>query len=291
LNNDECHGQPQGLVVGDPKSRVQLPACGLFNSLLGTCPSRVATLRGMDDQRWETAALRESQARHSGRPAVSQERRPVSIEPAMWVTLREASDATGIPVGTLGSWARRGTVESYLEGNGGRKLRIVDLNDVRGRARELGRPVAPVPVRRVAESEAPSTAEQRSAASPPPGGGDENMMIVPLDAWNKMLNQLGNLHEAGQQLAEARERAAKAETEVVFLRERLSELREQDSPAATEQSSVGSPPPSGGDESEPWMPPETEPTDTTPSANGDEPGGSPQRLWRTLYAGWKSRRR
>lgn len=50
-------------------------------------------------------------------------------------------------------------------------------------------------------------------------------MIVPIDAWNKMLNQLGNLHEAGRQLAEARERAARAETEARFLRERLSELR------------------------------------------------------------------
>jgi hypothetical protein len=52
-------------------------------------------------------------------------------------------------------------------------------------------------------------------------------MLVPLDAWNKMLNQLGNLHEAGQQLAEARERAAKAETQAAFLRERLGELREE----------------------------------------------------------------
>lgn len=55
----------------------------------------------------------------------------------------------------------------------------------------------------------------------------EGSMLVPLDAWNRMLNQLGNLHEAGQQLAEARERAAKAETEALFLKERLSELRDQ----------------------------------------------------------------
>jgi hypothetical protein len=50
-------------------------------------------------------------------------------------------------------------------------------------------------------------------------------MLVPIDAWDKMLLQLGNLHEAGQQLAEARERAAKAETEAQFLKERLTELR------------------------------------------------------------------
>ena len=51
--------------------------------------------------------------------------------------------------------------------------------------------------------------------------------MVPLDAWNRMLNQLGNLHEAGRDLAEARERAARAETEAAFLRERLSDMREQ----------------------------------------------------------------
>ncbi len=56
-------------------------------------------------------------------------------------------------------------------------------------------------------------------------------MIVPVDAWNKMLNQLGNLHEAGRELASARERAAKAETEARFLRERLAELRRAEQPA------------------------------------------------------------
>jgi uncharacterized membrane protein len=41
------------------------------------------------------------------------------------------------------------------------------------------------------------------------------------------MDQLGNLHEAGLHLAEARERAAKAETEASFLRERLSEMRSE----------------------------------------------------------------
>ena len=50
-------------------------------------------------------------------------------------------------------------------------------------------------------------------------------MLVPIDEWRRLLNQLGNLHEAGQQLADARERAAKAETEAVFLKERIKELR------------------------------------------------------------------
>ena len=61
---------------------------------------------------------------------------------------------------------------------------------------------------------------RRIRPSPPPG-----TMLVPIEAWDKMLHQLGNLHEAGQQLAEARERAARAETEASFLRERLAEMR------------------------------------------------------------------
>ena len=52
-------------------------------------------------------------------------------------------------------------------------------------------------------------------------------VLVPLDQWTSLLNQLGNLHQAGQQLAEARERAAKAETEAKFFSERLKEMREE----------------------------------------------------------------
>ena len=55
---------------------------------------------------------------------------------------------------------------------------------------------------------------------------DENM-LVPISAWKKVLDQLGNLHEASQQMAEARERAAKAEAEAEFLREKLKNTREQ----------------------------------------------------------------
>ena len=57
--------------------------------------------------------------------------------------------------------------------------------------------------------------------------GQEDSLLVRLDAWNTVLNQLGNLHEASQQMAEARERAAKAEAEAEFLREKLKNTREQ----------------------------------------------------------------
>jgi hypothetical protein len=88
-------------------------------------------------------------------------------------------------------------------------------------------------------------------------------MLVPLDAWNRMLNQLGNLHEAGQQLAEARERAAKAETEAHFLKERLAELRAQaDQTRESDEPATGS----------------------GPSASG------PFSLVGKIYSGWRRRR-
>jgi len=56
---------------------------------------------------------------------------------------------------------------------------------------------------------------------------DDNNLIVPLEAWQTVLNQLGNLHEANQLMADARERAAKAEAEAEYLREKLKNTREQ----------------------------------------------------------------
>ena len=262
----------------------------------------------MDAQRWETQALRENRARRTRRPAVSQDRRPVRS--AVWVTLREASDATGIPVGTLGSWVRRGTVDSYLEANGGRKLWVVDLDGVRSRARELGRPISspPSPPGAVLPPRGGETKLPSPAVSPPPAGVGSPLtgaqietMIVPIDAWNKMLNQLGNLHEAGQQLAEARERAAKAETEALFLRERLAELRGEDELLAPPASS----PPAEAETEQPASPPaavlptkggETEFADPlheaqpVASAESERPGAATV-LWRYLLGSWKSRRR
>jgi hypothetical protein len=63
----------------------------------------------------------------------------------------------------------------------------------------------------------------RPAAGPTPEG---NAMLVPRDAWDRLLAQLGNLHQAGQQLAEARERAARAATEASVLRQERDLLRE-----------------------------------------------------------------
>ena len=161
---------------------------------------------------WETEALRTSsnQASTTARPTRGD-----------WLTLREASDATGVQLSTLRNWARKGRVPTTLEESTEGTHRMVSLEGVRARARQLGHPVVesqPTATPPVAPASSQIVDDEK--VTPPPG-----TMLVPIDAWDKMLLQLGNLHEAGQQLAEARERAARAETEAAFLRERLAEMR------------------------------------------------------------------
>lgn len=105
-------------------------------------------------------------------------------------------------------------------------------------------------------------------------------MIVPIAAWDKMLVQLGNLHEAGQQLAEARERAAKAETEAGFLRERLGEFRHD---RQLSRETTPAPP----------AKPELDPTEVASAAVSVvlEPPAQSEKLWRYIYRGWRQRRR
>ena len=66
------------------------------------------------------------------------------------------------------------------------------------------------------------TTEETEEDSVQKTSGDN--LIVPLEAWQNVLNQLGNIHEANQLMAESRERAAKAEAEAEFLREKLKKL-------------------------------------------------------------------
>jgi hypothetical protein len=124
-----------------------------------------------------------------------------------WATLRQAEAVSGVAASTIRNWARKGKVASRLDHRVDGPRRMVQLGDVVRRASNLDEPPPP----------------PRVAATAP--NVPDGQMLVPLDAWERMLIQLGNLHEAGQQLADARERAAKAETESSFLRERLAEIR------------------------------------------------------------------
>jgi hypothetical protein len=224
---------------------------------------------------WETEALRTSPRRVE--PAVRLDPPDPPPNPAApgWVTLRDAHYETGIPVETLRKWARRKNIPSSMEQTEYGTRRMVSLDDVIARAHALGRPLAPVPSeqRDHHESHPPPESDLPGEMSPPPGPQPaaavvpEGTVLVPIAAWDKMLMQLGNLHEAGQQLAEARERAAKAETEAKFLRERLREVRETPDP----EPSTHSAPPAGGDA----------PTE----------GAPPEKMWRYVYRGWSRRRK
>lgn len=189
---------------------------------------------------WETEALRGATPRSSAPP-----RQREGPSPSDWVTLRQAGDATGLEVTTLRNWARKGRVPTTLDQTPEGPRRLVSLEGVRARARHLGQTANPV---EAVASIAPKQEQEAVPGSPPPG-----TMLVPIDAWDKMLLQLGNLHQAGQQLAEARERAARAETEAGFLRERLAELRQ----AATAPDPIPEVEPPAVAEPSPTMEPES----------------------------------
>ena len=182
---------------------------------------------------WETEAIRAS----------SRQIRPSGADDG-WLTLREAQDETGIPIATLRKWARREAVPSYLEDTPVGQRRMVSREGVRQRAAKLGRtikdPSPPQPPPPRMETPAPQPVARSAPARPdqtqPVSPGT---MLVPIDAWDKMMTQLGNLHQAGRELAEARERAAKAETEVKFLKERFAEMRgRQEAPVAQPESTM-----------------------------------------------------
>jgi hypothetical protein len=207
-------------------------------------------------------------------------------EPADWLTLRQANEITGVPVPTLRKWALRDSVPSYLERTPVGQIRMVSLEGVYRRAEQLGREVGAMPSRR--EHPRPTTTPPAVdltdvARAPTQPVVPEGTMLVPLDAWNKMLNQLGNLHEAGQQLAEARERAAKAETQAAFLKERLGELRED---LARERERSMAPEAAG--------PGLASPGSSTEEAPPGRPAGLtayPVAMTKQLFSMWKARRR
>ncbi len=175
-------------------------------------------------------------------------------EPAtdIYVTLREAEELTGVKASTIRNWARKGTVPSQVQPRRDGTRRLVDLSAAAARA-------------------------ARSSPPPPPPAGDvplpEGHLLVPLDAWEKMLLQLGNLYQAGRDLAEARERAAKAETEAAFLRERLADIR-----TSLPAHPVPQPPP---------PPPERAVAET--GGLKEKERHLPQPRWKRIYRAWRGK--
>jgi len=87
--------------------------------------------------------------------------------------------------------------------------------------------VDPKPMPKAAPEPVVETAENESEVGEATIDIEAGQMLVPIDAWTRILEQVGHVHEAGQQVAEARERAARAETENGFLKEQLRDLKAQ----------------------------------------------------------------
>lgn len=205
---------------------------------------------------WETEALRTS-----ARPSRVDPGGETADDSGDWLTLREASEVTGVPSSTIRKWARQENIPSFLERTTNGHVRLVSMAGIRRWTDQIGRDIE-------------STASDPEVAVRGPRQEEsipEGSMLVPLDAWNRMLNQLGNLHEAGQQVAEARERAAKAETEARFLKERLADLREE-----LERAKVDVPDSKEGQSS------------TSEDENG-QTTSSTSSLINRAYQGWRSR--
>lgn len=143
-----------------------------------------------------------------------------------WVTLRDANAITGASVSALRKWYRNGTVRSEeREGPHGMQ-RYVWLADVRERQRvwreaqeQRDSPVIPAP------------AGGDTAESAPEPAAAEGMVLVPMEAWQRTLDTISHgfaaMHEAGQDLAAAREMAGAQRSKAEFLERRVIELRDQ----------------------------------------------------------------
>ena len=121
---------------------------------------------------------------------------------ADWVTLRQASDQTGVSVSTLRNWYRKGLVNSRVEKGPNGAQRLVKLQEV-GERVKAKTPADPTP--------APETSS----------GGSDSVSK--------------SLHELIEELAEARERAGRAEAKAELLGQQIVELRSQQKPAAVDE--------------------------------------------------------
>ena len=184
------------------------------------------------------ASGRQARASPAGRSPKSASS-PVVHSASGRISLREAERRHGIAVRVLRAWCRDGLVDAVkMDGRNGRQWMVAPDSIVRRSAGVTARTARKVEAQE-AQTDRPTTKAQAPETARE-GSVPEGSMLVPRDAWHRILDQLGNLHIAGQELAEARERAVRAETEVVFLRERLADIRaERPTPSVEERRDAG----------------------------------------------------
>jgi excisionase family DNA binding protein len=131
-------------------------------------------------------------------------------QPDAELTLSEAARTAGVTDRTLRRWLAKGDIPGRQVPSAHGPQWLVPLAAVQQRARPNG------------QAGSPSGKGSAVVADLP-----EGYLPVPVEAWQATVTQLANLHQAGQELAEVRERAATAETTAAFLRERNDALRQE----------------------------------------------------------------
>lgn len=149
-------------------------------------------------------------------PSLAREANMIAMTEERWVTLREAQAEAGVSLSALRKWYRSGVIRSQDKEGVHGPHKLVAIDDVHRRIN--------------AYREATSPSVVPLVVVPPPSSNDGNgdnhgQMLVPREAWQQVMDQLGHIHQAGRELAEAREEKAKAEVTVDFLRPQLEDLR------------------------------------------------------------------
>ena len=140
-----------------------------------------------------------------------------AAQPLVEVTVSEAVECTGVSNKTIRRWISKGHVPARRVPTVHGDQWVLSLAALEERAAQLGKGVG-----KQEDDHGQEEGPQEGPHTPP-----HDWLPVRQEVWEATVAQLANLHEAGRELAEARERAAKAETEVFFLRERLTEMREK----------------------------------------------------------------
>ena len=115
-----------------------------------------------------------------------------------WITLRGASDETGVSISTLRNWYRKGLIDSRVEKGPNGSQRIVRLDEVTARTKRVSEPAS-----------GPARARNESPASK----GPADLPVSP------------SLSDLIAEHAAACERAGRAEARNEFLERELEELR------------------------------------------------------------------
>lgn len=122
--------------------------------------------------------------------------------PEELIPLRAAAELAGVSVGALRKRYQAGDLERHYADDGRVLLETEAVRRLYG-------------IAGASQTTATPAAAPAPEAETPPGS-----VLVPLAAWEKTLEQLGNLHQAGQELAAARELVGRLEEREHFAQER-----------------------------------------------------------------------